>query len=130
MEYIFITSNQNSDLFPDNRWDNFQVELPKELTFNNKIECSLLFFDVYPKVNLKVNIFCDILEENCFENALAPILSTISEIPFQIKYPLFVPLKLRTVKNFKISIKSAFTHLTPTESIQQANLVLAIREIQ
>ena len=128
MEYIFISSLQNSDLFPENTWHDFHVELPKELVFKSKCECALLFFDVNPLFNLEVNIFCDLLEEHCFEDSLAPFLSPVFEVPLRVENPIFVPLRQTTIKRIRISIKKAFTHSTPTESIQQSNLLLLVRE--
>lgn len=130
MDYIFISSNQQLDLFPQNTWHEFEVELPKEITFKSKFECSLLFFDVNPLIQLNVNIFCDILNNNCFEESLSPFLCNITEVPFRLESPIFIPLKVNSLKRLKITIKSAFSNSIPTESISQSSLLLGFREIK
>ena len=99
---------QNIDLFPQNTWHDFDVELTKELVFNNKCECALLFFDVNPLFQLELNIFCDILEQTCFENSLASFLSPVTELPYKPTNPLFFPIKTSTIKRLRISIKNSF----------------------
>ena len=130
MEYIFVTSNQQTDLFPENSWYDFQVQLPKEIVFENKTECALLLFDVNPLFDLNVNIFCDILENNCFENSLSPFLCNITEVPQRALYPIFIPLRVKSIKRLRFTIKSAFTNTIPSESIQQSSLLLLFREIK
>ena len=130
MEYIFISSNQQLDLFPENTWYDFQVQLPKEIIFKHKYECALLLFDVNPLFQLTVNVFCDILEDICFEDNLYPLLCNILEVPYRSNKPIFFPLKVNTLNRFRISIKRAFTNSTPTESIEQSSFLLMFREIK
>ena len=130
MEYLYISSTQCSDIFPQNTWYDFEVELPKEIILKHKSELSLIFFDVSPSVQVDVDIFCDILEENCYQNSLAPFLSTISEVPYRSVVPFHVPIRLSSIKKLRFSIKTAFNHSVPTEAIEQANLILAVRKVK
>ena len=129
MKYVWISSNQNKDKFPDNQWYDFQVELPMELYFPGDCECALLNFDVNPLFQVEVNIFCDILEQNCFGNSLSPYLKTIDQVPYTSQTFTFVKVLNPTVRRFRITIKSSFSNSIPTESIEESTLLLVFREI-
>ena len=128
MKYVWISSSQNKDKFPDNQWYDFRVELPKELIFKDCCECALLSFDVNPLFQLEVNIFCDLLEENCFGNNLAPYLNTVDQVPYRYQNLTFVKVLHSTIKTFRIYIKSMFSNSIPSESIGESSLLLVFRE--
>ena len=128
MKYVWISSNQNKDKFPDNQWYDFQVELPIELNFKENCECALLNFDVNPLFQLEVNIFCDILEQNCFGTSLAPYLNTIEKVPYKFQHLTFIKVTTPTIRRFRITIKSTFTNSTPSESVEESTLLLVFRE--
>lgn len=129
MHYVWVSSLQNKDKFPENQWYDFQVELPKELVFKEECECALLSFDINPLIQIEVNVFCDILEQSCFGNSLAPYLNTVDQVPIRFQNLTFVKVLSSSIRKFRVTIKSTFTNSTPTESIQESSLLLAFREI-
>ena len=129
MEYVYVSSLQNINIFPDNTWHSFTVELPKELKFDKKCECALLYFDVYPDVQEEVDIFCDLLEQSCYKTALAPFLATATSIPFQPSYLNFVKVISPSIRRFRITIKSSFTVTTLSQSQTEARMILVFQEI-
>ena len=128
MDYLYISSSQNLDIFPNNLWYDFFVELPMELIFKEPRKCALLEFDVYPSMDLNINVFCDLIDNSCFEGQISPFLYKVTEIPAIVHYPQFHKVIYQSVKRFHIYLRTSFTNSIPTQSIQAVNMVLGFSQ--
>ena len=126
-KYAYISSTQNGDIYPDNVWYDFSVELPMELKFNDSCKCAVVEFSVEPSMLLDVNVFCDLVEGSCFESIIAPFIFKAKESPAFINIPQFHNVINPSVKNFRIYMRSGFKNLIPIENIQAVNIVLAFQ---
>ena len=125
--YVSISSTQNIDIYPQNLWHDFSVELPMELLLKSSCQCAVVEFSVHPHVVIDVNIFCDLIEGSCFEGGIAPFLFKAKESPAFISFPQFHHLIYPSVKNFRIYIRESFTNAIPVQSVQAVNMVLAFK---
>ena len=128
MECVYLTSTQSQNIFTENNWFDFRVNLPKELVFKNFCECALLSFDTYPSFQLDVDIFCDALEGSCFRDSLAPFLAKISDVPYSFIQPNFIKVTNTSLRTLHFYIRTSFAHTIPTESVETVQLILLFRE--
>ena len=128
MEYVYVTSTQNLNIYNNNTWYDFRVTLPKELFFSKSCECALFSFDTNPSFQLDVDVFCDVIEETCYKDSLAPFLAKISGVPYSFIQPNFMKVTNKSVRNLHFYIKSSFAHTIPTESVEVTQLILLFRE--
>ena len=128
MEYIYLTSSQSRDVYSGNVWYDFNVDLPKELYFPNGCECALVSFDTYPSMDMDCNLFCDILEQSCFENLLLPFLACVKTPPQYFEQLHFKKTICPRIASLRLYIRKAYTNEPPSESIQFTQVVLLLRE--
>ena len=113
--YIYIDSDKNQDVFPENRNNDFRIKLPKELRLQGKWEVALIEVDL-PKItndyDPKYFILCTpACTENAFNDSLKPILRRVYRDQIRqnkhIHYekPIYVPIIVDSLDIFHLYIR-------------------------
>ena len=85
--YLFITSNDCSDIFPSNTWNDFTIEFPQEIRLSNCLgtawsfaltEIALTNTSQSPLSDSWI-VLCDLAESSYIRGSTAPVLRTISQ---------------------------------------------------
>ena len=111
--FIYLSSTDSPEFYPQNEPYEFTVELPENLNLEGNWHCALLSFS--QPVSDDVTIFCDILDYSFIQNTYKPVLHQISEQDIYFSdFPNLHYMKVKdsSIKRIKISILKS-TNLTP-----------------
>ena len=107
--YLFLSSNDSKDEYPDNMSTEFTIELPRVYTLEGQWECALA--EIEPNVNTDTLYVCaDLCQESYAENTMIPVLRRLRNIkkgkkPFEFPVLYYVPVKKTHIDRIRIFIR-------------------------
>ncbi len=99
MKYIFASSDDSLDFYPNNKSTDFTVELPRVIRAS---ECALGEISFLSQSQDLV-VLCDLCEESYYRDSLVPILRIV-KAPGELENLYFVPITRHEIKRFHIRI--------------------------
>lgn len=129
--YLFISSEDSKDLYPNNNWFDFTVELPQDLNVLGKWEVAILDIFLSGPVRSSMNLCSDLCVESYSQGSFSPVLRNIPQSSKgYISYPIgfYFELIRNNIKRFRIYMQSP----KPKDSLRPETLkcTLHLRRVE
>jgi hypothetical protein len=114
--YLFISSTDSKDWFPQNNSQNFRIKLPSSLKLDGLWRCALTEFSYTPifegLIPKEIYICCDIVQDSYACNSTLPLLRKVN-VPsqhssrIQILFPqnFYIPVSQEEIQYINMYIK-------------------------
>ena len=126
--YLFLSSRDSLNQYPNNLWYDFTTDFPGELEVDETWECALLDINCIPQVEREFVVFADIVKQNYIRDTSALVLRVVyySGSTFTILY--YIPVNRSNISQVRIYIRDLEIGKIPTESVGQLNCTLGFRK--
>ena len=115
MKYLFISSNDSAEDYPNNKWYDFTIDLPGEWILEGDWECALLEINCLPRIDRELVIYCNIVEQSYFQNGMASLLRCVFQSTDIFNNPYFISLNRNRISHVRMSIRDLVTGRVPSE---------------
>ena len=104
VNYYFLSSNDSTNIYPDNKNSNFTMDLPQKI--EGKYECALTEIRFNNPTAEELYVYCDIIEHNYVRNKFLPILRRVTDSTnFHKLY--FFKVKQNRISKIRIYIRNS-----------------------
>ena len=113
--YLFLSSRNSKDQYPDNVATDFTIDLPRPFALEGEWECGLKEIDVSLKQNTMF-VCSDICRESYAEDTMLPVLRMLRNTPtrgrkretyFVFNDPFYVRIKAEVLNRVRIFIRGS-----------------------
>lgn len=119
--YLYLCSDDNKDIHPENSWDDFIVELPKNLELEkDKWEVALVNVFYKPANLIKGQlfyVFANICDYSIARSTTQQILGTFSQRG-ELANPSYIGVISSLIKTIRISVRNEDFAVDQSESIK------------
>ena len=120
--FVFLSSGDSADLFPNNTPYDFTVALPETIELNGEYYCALVSY--FQPVGEDVTIFSEILDYSYIADSYKPVLRQLNEIATHYEdfsNPQYMKVRVPRISEINIKIRQStfFSHLVQLQEVQK-----------
>lgn len=104
--YVYGSSAECKDLYPDNKPEDFVIHLPKPIHMEGEWECGLLQFQYNVSTEKPYYVCCDLVRESFVGDYTLPVLRRVRLKGIQFIKVIYVPLKTRDFNSIRVYMRS------------------------
>lgn len=130
MKYLFISSNDASRDYPNNKWYDFTFDLPEEVILQGEWECGLLEINCLPSIDRELVMYCDIVEQSYFHNGMASVLRCVFQSSDNYCQPYFIKINRNHISHVRIYIRDLVTGRVPPEHNIELTCTLGLQKVK
>ena len=123
--YLFLSSSDCGDIYPDNNPLDFTIDLFPILELKGEWECGLLEIDYKPS-NIDLFLYCDLCESSFVHGNYLPLLRFVKKVSIYER-PMFFPISREVVSRLRLYIRDAEGKV-PSFNIKELKCTLEIRK--
>ena len=137
--YLFLSSDDSANLYPDNNAYSFTVQLPEIIQMTGRWTCCLVYFLCNLTADVSsVYILCDAINDSYVKDAKLPVLQyvhakTQDSLSFEICNGSEIELKVNksTLHTISIHIRDAdtFKVITNANELKPTKCIIRLRKV-
>lgn len=105
--YIYTRSGNGRDVFPDNSYADYRVELPHSKPLDGKWVCGLVECVLPRTPRVPVYVCCDSIVESSAGDYVLPVLRQVHTKTSQFAHVLYVPIKETSLHTLRLYLRTA-----------------------
>ena len=126
--YLFLSSRDSLNQYPNNIWYDFTTDFPGELEVDESWECALVDIHCIPLIEREFVVFADIVKQSYIKDTSASVLRAVYNSGSAFSNPYYISVNRSNISQVRVYIRDLETGAIPTESVSQLNCTLAFRK--